>query len=65
MARAGSEAADDGYFDDHFLPWIANARRDGYFGDHVEKPFGYGMLASSLAAGGSREGEGEGAVHVL
>jgi len=25
MARAGNEAADDGYFDGHFLPWIANA----------------------------------------
>ncbi len=65
MAADQGDVSDyEGNCDHHLVPWTANVRRDGCLEDHLDEQLQC-VLASGVAAGGSREGESEGAVHVL
>ncbi len=65
MAPDQGDVSDyEGDCDHHLVPWTANVRRDGCLEDHLDEQLEC-LLASGVAAGGSREGESEGAVHVL
>ncbi len=63
-ADQGDVSNYEGDCDHHLVPWTANVRRDGCLEDHLDEQLEC-VLASGVAAGGSREGESEGAVHVL
>ncbi len=65
MAADQGDVSDyEGNCDHHLVPWTANAGREGCLEDHLDEQLEC-VLASGVAAGGSREGESEGAVHVL
>ncbi len=65
MAADQGDVSDyEGNCDHHLVPWTATAGREGCLEDHLDEQIGC-VLASGVAAGGSREGESEGAVHVL
>ncbi len=50
----------EGDCDHHLVPWSANVRRDGCLEDQLDEQLEC-VLASGVAAGGSWEGESEGA----